>query len=137
MSNVNELKSKLELTVSIQKVINDIGSKFLNIDAFNFDETMKYSLSQLADLVDADRAYLFSYDFEQNNMTNDFEWCTKGTNPQIDKLQNIPVTDFLDGWVSEHLKGHSVTIEDISLLDDTFNMAEFLQTNSDILSSED
>lgn len=116
MSNENELKSNLELTVSIQKVINDIGSKFLNIDAFNFDESIMHALNQLAELVNADRSYLFSYDFEQNQMTNDFEWCAKGIKPHIDDLQNIPVTDFLDGWVSEHLKGNSVTIVDVNTL---------------------
>jgi len=44
---------------------------------------------------------------------------------------------FLVFRTDKHMENVHEEQEDISLLDDTFNMADFLQTNSDILSSED
>ena len=65
--------------------------------------------------VRADRAYLFSYDFERGVMSNTHEWCGPGIEPYIEELQEVANADFPE-WVNAHRHGATVHIPDVGAL---------------------
>jgi hypothetical protein len=53
----------------------------------------------MSEFVDADRTYIFDYDFTHNT----YDWCRDGVVPEIDNLQNVS-TDNIPQWVEQHSK---------------------------------
>ena len=88
---------------------------------------MDESLGRFGEAIGADRAYIFEYNFTENTMNNTHEWCNKGIKSEIDNLQDIPITDFLDGWVNVHRKKKHVLVTDIDTLDENSNLYQILK----------
>jgi signal transduction histidine kinase/CheY-like chemotaxis protein len=64
---------------------------------------------------DADRAYIFDYDWENDICNNTYEWCREGITPQLDELQGVPLS-ILPEWVNTHKKGDIMYIKDVCSL---------------------
>lgn len=60
----------------------------------------------------ADRAYLLESSLNGVTMSNTFEWCAGGVEPQIDFLQDVPLADF-DRWTESFDKIGLVRIVDM------------------------
>jgi signal transduction histidine kinase/CheY-like chemotaxis protein len=88
---------------------------------------MDESLQSFGQAIGADRAYIFEYNFTENTMNNTHEWCNEGIQPEIDNLQDLPITDFLDGWVNEHREKKHVLITDVDQLSETSNLYQILE----------
>ena len=128
--NINkliEMTDRLEQISEIQNVIIDISKSFVNLKEVSFDDVMTSSLKKLGTVINADRAYIFEYNFSENTMDNTHEWCNERIMPEIDNLQGIPVTYFLDGWVNVHRKKESVLITDLDLEDPKSNLYKILK----------
>lgn len=48
-------------------------------------------LKIIAEFYDADRAYIFEIHYESGIIVNTYEWCGRGVEPAIDKLQSVPL----------------------------------------------
>lgn len=68
----------------------------------------------LGRLIDADRTYIFSYDYKKNIAINTHEWCKDGVEPQISNLQNVPF-DVMSYWPVKHAAGEVIEIPDMDL----------------------
>ena len=58
-------------------------------------------LLEVGQFFEADRAYIFEFDEERLFISNTYEWCAAGINPEIDNLQKMPMsaaTMWLDGF---------------------------------------
>lgn len=66
----------------------------------------------------ADRAYLFELQDNGLYWDNTYEWCDRGITPQIDVLQEVPMS-ITDRWERIFRKGDCVIIEDLDTLRDT------------------
>jgi len=117
ISELNKVKNQLDQTSQIQSVVIDIARQFISFNEKDFDENINDSLKKLGEVMEADRSYIFKYNFEQNSTDNIYEWCREGIEPQIDELKDIPVTDYLDNWVTVHRQGKVVDIPNIEMLD--------------------
>jgi signal transduction histidine kinase/CheY-like chemotaxis protein/PAS domain-containing protein len=117
ISELNEVKNQLAQTNQIQSVVIDIARQFISFNEKDFDENINESLKKLGKVMEADRSYIFKYNFEQNTTDNIYEWCREGIKPQIDELKDLPVTDYLDNWVTVHRQGNVVDIPNIEMLD--------------------
>ncbi|MFQ7798380.1 MAG: EAL domain-containing protein [Coprobacillus cateniformis] len=71
---------------------------------------MSNILKQIGELFLADRAYILL--FHNNHFSNLAEWCREGVEPQIDSLQDIPLTGY-EVWVSELEEHKDIVIDDI------------------------
>ena len=119
-----KLREELELykemyreRVRLQEMFSLSSAGFIEISPDNFKQVMEETLERFGRHVQADRAYIFAYDFPRNRCNNLFEWCREGIAPFIDKLQNIPL-EFLEDWTEKHLRGESVFIADVEELPD-------------------
>lgn len=99
----------------IQRALMRLATEFVNVSLERQDEAIDQSLETIGRLIHADRAYLFSYDFEAGVMTNTHEWCQEGIPPEIDNLQSVPMEQFR-AWVSLHQAGECIRIPSVEAL---------------------
>lgn len=113
-----EEKDKIiDYQLRFQDVLISISTKYINSDLCNIDELIEISLKTIGEFVEADRSYIFSYNFTNNTTSNTYEWCANGIGAEIENLQNIPL-DYITQWLEAHRKGEAFYVEDVSLLPD-------------------
>lgn len=83
----------------------------------NQQEVIEDALEKIAQFSQADRVYIFEYNFRANTASNTYEWCQQDIAPQIDSLQNLPLS-LLGNMVDVHKSGGYVHIPDVSTLED-------------------
>ncbi len=109
------LEENLHKQTRLRNLLMEIASGFINIPFNRVDESVNNSLEKMGSFVNADRSYIFYYDWDRQTASNVFEWCAEGIDQQIGNLQHIPVEPFLD-WVNAHRKGEQLYIADSSAL---------------------
>lgn len=107
----HELRRRSEL----QRLLIDLSLDFINLPLERLDPSIEKALGDMGRFVRADRAYLFSYDFERGVMSNTHEWCGPGIEPYIEELQEVANADFPE-WVNAHRHGATVHIPDVGAL---------------------
>ncbi|MBU3010628.1 GHKL domain-containing protein [Polaribacter vadi] len=127
-SRKEETNSIIERQLRFQDLLISISTKYINSDLSNIDELVGKSLKQIGEFVEADRSYVFSYDFVNNTTSNTYEWCANGIEPEIENLQNIPI-DYITHWLEAHRKGEAFYVEDVSQLpkDGEFGLRAILE----------
>lgn len=122
-----QVQEKLDSLSNMQNKLIGIIQLFSKLTIHNYADIINQALETLGKAIGADRAYIFSYHFEKNTMDNIYEWCEEGIQPEIDELKNIPITDFLDGWVNNHRAREVVIIPDVDDLDKESNLYKMLK----------
>lgn len=97
---------------NLRKLLMEIASGFINMPLENVDLAIQIALEDLGKFVNADRSYTFDYDWENDVCNNTYEWCADGISPEIDNLQNVPLSMMQD-WVVAHKKSESMYIPDV------------------------
>ncbi|MCP4798740.1 MAG: GAF domain-containing sensor histidine kinase [bacterium] len=69
-----------------------VFSGFMNLDSSEIDNEINQALAKIGTYAGVDRSYVFSVNEDIEFCSNTHEWCAEGVAPQIDILQNIPVT---------------------------------------------
>lgn len=93
----------------------DIASRSINVPLDSIQGAINKALGDIGRFVNADRAYIFKYDFINNVALNTHEWCNKGIAPQIGNLQETPLEPFVE-WVGSHKNNCLIRIPDVSAL---------------------
>jgi signal transduction histidine kinase/CheY-like chemotaxis protein/HPt (histidine-containing phosphotransfer) domain-containing protein len=96
----------------LQQLLMEISSTYINLPLESVESAIRVSLRDLAVFVGAGRAYIFSYDFQKLICTNTHEWCGEGIEPQIDRLQAVPLEAVRD-WVEVHRRGQTMHVPDV------------------------
>ncbi|MCX6302254.1 MAG: PAS domain S-box protein [Bacteroidia bacterium] len=109
----------------IRSLLIDLSTGFINLPIKEIEPAVNQSLIKIGEFVGADRAYVFEYDFIKNTGTNTFEWCRQGTEPQIEKLQAVPLEGFSE-WTTTHRKREVVKVDDATELPHD-NLRKFLE----------
>ncbi len=73
---------------------------------------VQQTLDRMGRAVQADRAYIFQFNWEDQTMSNTHEWCNEGVEPAIDELQNLPNSTF-PWWQSLLLAHRNIVINDL------------------------
>jgi len=97
----------------IQRDLMRLATEFVNVPLERQDTAIDQSLATMGQLLHADRAYLFSYDFNAGVMSNTHEWCGAGITPEIANLQAVPNANIPD-WVAAHRRGECVHIPSVA-----------------------
>jgi PAS domain S-box-containing protein len=97
---------------SLQKILMHLSSQYINMPLSEIESAITRSLEELGRFVEADRSYIFEYDWGKNSCNNTHEWCEKDISPQIDELQGVPL-DAIPQWVATHQQGESMNIPDV------------------------
>lgn len=112
------LEQELIQNAKLQDALLKMASKYINVDISDLTHVINNSLQEVAQFVNADRVYVFSYDFKAQTTSNTYEWCQEGIEPQINELQDVPISAIPE-WVDQHRKKASFIIPDVSQLPDT------------------
>jgi PAS domain S-box-containing protein len=110
-------KKNLEQEMRLQNTLIDIASTYINLDTEDVENTINKSLEKMGLFVEADRAYIFDYDFERNTTTNTYEWCNEGILPEIQNLQDTPL-EFIPQWVNAHKQNEAFYVPNVFDLED-------------------
>jgi PAS domain S-box-containing protein len=94
-----------------------LANRFINLPVQEADSAIHEALGDMGRFVDADRAYLFDYDFVAETTSNTHEWCAEGVSPEIGHLQDIPLA-MIPHWVGLHRLGQVMHIPDTQALPD-------------------
>ncbi len=100
-----------------RNLLVSFSTEFINIPLEKIDLAINESLQKLGEFVGTDRSHVFSYDFKNRVCNNTYEWCSEGTSPQINNLQNIPLAN-MPNWVWKHTHGEPVHIPDVQKIED-------------------
>ena len=117
ISERKKAEETIRQQLKMQELLIRISTVYINTDLKKVGDTIQKSLEELGEFVGADRAYIFDYDFSENNTSNTYEWCSEGVIPEKDELQNVPL-DNLPYFLGKHRKGEELCIENVALLPD-------------------
>ena len=107
--DITDLRAQAEL----RDLLLDLATRFINLPPDDCDSSVDMALAQIGRFVQADRAYVFRYDWEAREARNTHEWCASGITPQIDSLQSVAIEHMRD-WLAAHRAGRPVLIEDVA-----------------------
>lgn len=110
-----KLDEDLDHQARLRDLLMEISSGFINIPLEKVDERMNSSLEKMGLFVNADRCYIFEYDWENENCSNTNEWCATGISAEIDNLQKIPISLMLEVAIS-HKKGEPTFLPDVNAI---------------------
>lgn len=111
-----ELLRKLLIEKSnFQSILMKIATEYINIPIDKHRDRINKSLHEIAEFVDADRAYIFDYNHSEKTTSNTYEYCQEGILPEIENLQNIPY-EALPDWTGKHFSGDLVYVPEVEAL---------------------
>src|SRR6056297_18952 len=105
----------------------DISTDYINQPLEKVKSSINKALKIMGEFIDADRVYIFDYDYKKQTTSNIFEWCNTGIEPQINELQDIPL-EIIESWVNKHIKGEEIIIEDVENYSENGSVKEILQS---------
>lgn len=108
--------SEREAYETFRKLIMQMAIEFINIPSENLDGEIHVLLEKIGKFCGVDRAYIFEYDHTNQTTSNTHEWCADCISPEIEELQNLPMSAIQD-WTDAHFKGNSVYIPDVARLE--------------------
>ena len=85
------LEKQLQFKSSLQELVARISSDFITATSDNMDEKINQMLAQCGEFLRVDRMYLVQFSDDESAMTNTHEWCSEGTLPIRDSIQNFPI----------------------------------------------
>ena len=107
-------------------LLANMAKAFINIPLNNISNEIDKALETMGNFVDADRAYIFKYDWERQICKNTYEWCNIGITPEIENLQELSLSE-ITWWVEAHTKGEKIIISDVSSLSKDNSIREILE----------
>ncbi len=113
ITDIKKIENELKRSYDFQDILIQIASIFINVPVEQANEAISKGLGMVGKHINADRVYVFDYDFEKGITTNTHEYCNDGIEPVIDLLQAQPIEMIDAFWMESHLKRESVYIPDI------------------------
>jgi len=101
--------------IGMQELLTRIAATHINLPLDRVDGAVQNSLGELGRFVNADRLYIFEYDFDNEICRNTHEWCADGIAPHIQDLQDVPLS-IIPQWVGTHRRGEAMHIPDVRAL---------------------
>jgi diguanylate cyclase (GGDEF)-like protein/PAS domain S-box-containing protein len=97
------------------RLILNVSTSFINLPSDQIDTGINDALKLIGDFSRIDRSYVFQISKNGQEMSNTHEWCARGIDSQMYRLQGIPVSEL--PWFYERIcRGDVVHIPDVSKL---------------------
>ncbi|MFW6263328.1 MAG: PAS domain S-box protein, partial [Thermotogota bacterium] len=131
LQDITEIKKthqELNKKIKFEHYLGKIAERFVKVD--DAEEAINKVLKDIAQLNDADRAYIFEFDWDRELMSNIYEWCSKQAAPQIQHLKNVPFR-VAPYWLKQFSKNKCV------MINNTSTIPNFRKAERDILLKQD
>lgn len=102
---LEELRYRSIIATAIAKA----SSFFISLDKVDYQAILR----TMGESISANRIYIFEITGDGRNLSNTYEWCAKGTAPQIEKLKKLDAQDF-SWWTDQLQGGKNIVIEDVA-----------------------
>ena len=99
----------------LRELIMQIAKRYINIPLSDLDKEINASLQTMGTFVQADRAYIFDYDLNNNVIHNTYEWCNEGITPEIENLQSVSI-EYFPQWLERHPQGLPFIVKSVEAL---------------------
>ena len=117
LNQTTELDSaRNDLSVE-KKLLDCIENLVMNDD---FTAAVNSGLTTILEYYDADRTYIFEFQWKENLTRNTYEICREGITPQIENLQAVPI-EVVARWIDsfeDQEQNTNIFIEDVDALKD-------------------
>jgi diguanylate cyclase (GGDEF)-like protein/PAS domain S-box-containing protein len=115
MANLTERQQKearLNRQTRYTEMMRRLSVALINLPLDEVSQAIGSALAEVGAFFDADRAYVFDYDLVAGTTSNTFEWCATGISPQINQLQQFPISEAPDGS-ERHRNGQHLLIPSV------------------------
>jgi len=121
-----EAEQKLKAKSDLLKLLVFTSTSYINLPEIKLQETINLSLQKLGEYVNADRMYVFDYNWEKKICSNTYEWCADGIASQIELLQEVPLQG-LEEWTEQHIRGELMYVENVLSLNKDSALKQILE----------
>ncbi|MCL9812260.1 PAS domain S-box protein [Natranaeroarchaeum aerophilus] len=113
--NSRRREQKIQILQTFENELTELAIDFLRTKERDIDTLIDGTLEKIGTLVDADRTYVFDIHHEDETISNTYEWCAGGVDPQIHMLQDIP-QDAVPWWIQKLENFENITVPNVSKL---------------------
>jgi signal transduction histidine kinase len=97
----SKIETALRYRIEIENLVTNLSTQFINLGPKSLDVEIDRALEAVGTFGGVDRSYVFVFEDDGKTVTNTHEWCQKGIEPQMTKLQGVRLQDI--PWFAEHL----------------------------------
>ena len=116
--NLKESEGKHRILLEELSYRNNIATAIAKASSFFISpEKVDYQaiLRTMGESISVNRVYIFEITDDGRTLSNTYEWCAKGTAPQIEKLKELDAHLF-SWWTNQLQDGKNIVIEDVTNL---------------------
>ena len=114
ITEIKKNEAALEKRLDYERLLSSISSAAIKVD--NLKKFQQSCVEIMAEIVDVSRIYIFEHNHQNDTISNTIEWCSPGTDAQIENLQNVPAQDVI--WWTDMMRSNKIIayndIKDIS-----------------------
>lgn len=92
-----------------------LSQEFMTVSPEHSPKLLNKTLERIGQLFEADRSYIFDYDFENGYTNNTYECCFNNVHPEINNLQQLQVSWFPE-MIEKHQNNQSFIVNDVKAL---------------------
>jgi len=126
ITNIRQLENTLLMNNRLLQILTHLATRFINLPVSQTDDAINDALKQIGLFAGVDRVYIFDYVWEEEYMTNTYEWCSEGISPEIDNLKRVP-NHLVPDWVNFHKKGELTTVDRLEQLGSDSELYKLLE----------
>lgn len=89
-----------------------LSLQLTGIPASEIEPALNMALGRIGSFLNADRAYIFELNTEEDTMTNTYEWCNTGITSEIGNLKDLPCEIF-PKWMKTLRQQESILIPSV------------------------
>lgn len=119
-----QAENEIAHITKMQELLIKISSDYININIEKIDEIIKNSLAEIGSFVNADRAYVYEYQWDKNRAKNSYVWFTEKLSPGDYDIKQIPL-EIIHSFVDVHKKGHLFAASNINDLSDQESLKDY------------
>ncbi|RKY87781.1 hypothetical protein DRQ09_03920, partial [candidate division KSB1 bacterium] len=124
------VENALHHRLKIEKLIASISTNFINLSPDEIDNGINSALKKIGEFSGVDRTYIFQFSPDKTKISNTYEWCAEGIEPQKENLQNLPAEKF-KWWMNKLNKLENIYIQEVeNLPPEAENEKEILQAQN-------
>jgi len=109
--SLTAIEQAMKHRIALEGAIAQSSRLFVSPENADPDKVLKI----LGESVPANRAYIFRFRDNGSKMDNVYEWCSPGTECQIDNLQDLD-SNIFPWWLEKLRRGENIVIPDVDAL---------------------
>jgi PAS domain S-box-containing protein len=103
----------------LEKELLQVSIKLTGTPSTEIPAAFNFALNRIGKFFQADRSYMFEFSPSYETMSNTYEWCKEGIEPQINILQDISC-ELLPNWMKILRDNKEIVITSVHEMKDVF-----------------